>query len=125
MSHFTVVLQTLKEHQLFAKCSKCEFLLRSMTFFGHIISSEGFEVDPRKTEVVKNLQRPLTPIDIRSFLGLVGYYRSLKDGFAYIVSPLTTLTQKYKKFKRSEACENIVEMLKDRVSFAPLNFTRG
>ena len=52
--HLRVVLQTLKQHQLFAKYSKCEFWLRSVTFLGHIVSSEAVEVDPRKMEAVKN-----------------------------------------------------------------------
>ena len=52
MNHFRVVLQVLKEHQLFAKYSKCEFWLRSVAFLGHIISSEGVEVDPRRTDAV-------------------------------------------------------------------------
>ena len=72
MSNLRVALQTLKEHQLFSKYNKCEFWLRSGTFLGHIFSSEGVEVDPRKMKVVKNWPRPLTPIDIRSFLGLAG-----------------------------------------------------
>ena len=57
MGHLTVVLQTFKEHQLYDKYSKCEFWLRSVTFLGHIISSEGVEVDLRKTEAVKNCPR--------------------------------------------------------------------
>ena len=77
MNHLRVVLQVLKENQLFAMYCKCEFWLRSVTFLGHIISSEGVEVDPRKTEAVKNCPRPLTPTDIRSFLGLADYYRML------------------------------------------------
>ena len=77
MNHLRVVLQVLKENQLFAMYCKCEFWLRSVTFLGHIISSEGVEVDPRTTEAVKNLPRPLTATDIRSFFGLAGYYRGL------------------------------------------------
>ena len=73
MGHLRVVIQTQKEHQLFAKYRKCEFLLRSMTFLRNIIPCEGALVDPRKTKVVKNWPRPLTPTDIRSFLGLAGY----------------------------------------------------
>ena len=92
MDHLRVVLQVLKEHHLFAKYIKCEFWLRSLTFLGHIFSSEGVEVDPRKIEAVKNYPRPLTLTDIRSFLGLAGYYRRFVDGFASISSPLTTLT---------------------------------
>ena len=76
-----------------------------MAFLGHIISSEGVEVDPRKTEAVKNWSRPLTPTVIKSFLGVAGYYRRFVDGFASISSPLTTLTQKGMKFEWSETCE--------------------
>ena len=67
-----MVLQTLKEHKLFAKYDKCEFWLRSVTFLAHIISTKGVVVDPRKMEAVKNWPRPLTQIDIRNFLGLAG-----------------------------------------------------
>ena len=72
MGHLRVVLQVLKEHQLFTKYNKCDFWLRSVAFLGHIISSEGIEVDPKKTEVVKYCPRPLTPTDIRSLLCLAG-----------------------------------------------------
>ena len=65
---------------MYAKYSKRMFLLRSVTFLGHIISSEGVEVDPRKTEAMKNWPRLLTPTDIRSFLGLEGYYHRFLDG---------------------------------------------
>ena len=76
-----------------------------MTFLGHIICSEGVEVDPKKIEAVRNWPKPLTPTDIRSFLGLSCYYRRFVSGFASIASPLNTLTQKSKKFEWSEACE--------------------
>ena len=70
------------------------------------------------TEAVKNCPKPLTLTVIRSFLGLASYYRRFMDGFASIASPLTTLTQKSKKFEWSEACEKIVQILKDRLTFA-------
>ena len=59
-----IVLHVLKEYQLFAKYSKCQFRLRSVSFLGHIVSSEGIEVDPKKMEAVKNWPRPFTPTDI-------------------------------------------------------------
>ena len=93
-----VVLQTLKEHQLYEKYSKCDFGLRSVTFIGHIISSEGVGVDARKMKTLKNWPRPLAPTNITSFLGLASYYRRFVDGFVSIASPLTNLTQKNKKF---------------------------
>ena len=104
MDHLRAVLKTLKEHQLFAKYRKCEYWSRSVTFFGHIISIEGVEVDPRKMEAMKNWPGPLTKTDIRSFLGLAGYYRWFVVGFASIASLLITLTQKSKKFEWSKAC---------------------
>ena len=104
MGHLRVLLQTLREHQLYAKYGKWEFWLWSVIFLGHIIPSKGDEVYPRKI-VVKNWPRPLTPTNIRSFLGLAGYYRRFIDGFASIGSPLTTLTQNNKNFEWSKACE--------------------
>ena len=62
-----MVLQVLDENQLFAKYSKCEFLLRLMTFLGHIISSEKVEVDPRKTKALKNWPRPLLQPTLGAF----------------------------------------------------------
>ena len=69
MNYLRVVLHVLKENQLFAKYSKYEFLFRLVAFICHIISSERFEVDLRKTEAVKNWSKPLTPSNIRIFLG--------------------------------------------------------
>ncbi|WMV14113.1 hypothetical protein MTR67_007498 [Solanum verrucosum] len=117
--HLWIVLQVLKDQQLFAKFSKCEFWLRSMPFLGHIFSCKGLEVDPKKTDAVKSWPRPLTPSDIRSFLSLVGYYRSFVEGFSLIASPSTPLTQKKVKFIWSKACEKYFQELKDRLTSAP------
>ncbi|XP_075088377.1 uncharacterized protein LOC142170378 [Nicotiana tabacum] len=73
--HLRIVLQTLQDHKLYAKFSKCEFWLRSVAFLGYVISGEGVKVDFQKIEVVKNWPRPTSVSDIRSFLGLARYYR--------------------------------------------------
>ncbi|WMV49638.1 hypothetical protein MTR67_043023 [Solanum verrucosum] len=93
-THLRVVLQTLKDRQLFAKFNKCKFWLQSVAFLQHIVSSEGIQVDSHNIEDVKQWPRPTSPMDIISFLGLAGYYRRFMEGFSSIVSPLTTLTQK-------------------------------
>ena len=73
--HLRAVLQTLREHRLFAKFSKCEFWLERVQFLGHVIFDEGIQVDPAKVEAVVSWQRPRNATEIRSFLGLAGYYR--------------------------------------------------
>lgn len=67
-----------------------------MAFLGHIILGDGIRVDPKKTYMVKNLPRSLSPFDIRSILGLAKYYRRIIEGFSSIASPLSRLTQKGK-----------------------------
>ena len=111
-SHLRVVLQTLKDRQLFVKFSKCEFWLQSVAFLGHIVSSEGIRVDLQKREALKQWPRTTSATDIRSFLGQTGYYRRFVEGFSSIASPLTRLTQKMVKFQWSDDCEKSFAELK-------------
>src|SRR4051812_25234804 len=66
--HLCLVLEKLREHQLYAKFSKCEFWLKEVGFLGHVISREGIAVDPTKVESVTNWQSPTSVKEIRSFL---------------------------------------------------------
>ncbi|KAD5960634.1 hypothetical protein E3N88_12106 [Mikania micrantha] len=92
--HLKTVLELLKNEQLYAKFSKCEFWLREVQFLGHVINSNGIHVDPAKIEAIKNWHVPTTPTEIRSFLGLAGYYRRFISNFSKIALPLTKLTHK-------------------------------
>ncbi|KAL4028661.1 hypothetical protein IC575_011869 [Cucumis melo] len=103
--HLHQVLETLRANKLYAKFSKCEFWLRKVTFLGHVVSSEGVSVDPAKIEAVTNWTRPSTVSEIRSFLGLAGYYRRFVEDFSRIASPLTQLTRKGTPFVWSPAEE--------------------
>jgi hypothetical protein len=73
--HLRIVLQCLRDHKLYAKFSKCEFWLKSVKFLGHIISQDGISVDPSKVQEVMDWKPPKSVHQIRSFLGLAGYYR--------------------------------------------------
>ena len=92
--------------------------MRLLAFLGHIIFSDGVDVDPRKIKAVKNYPRPLTPANIRSFFGLAGYYRRFLDYFVSIASSLTTLTQKNVKYEWLEVRERSFQILKDRLTTA-------
>ncbi|OMO86567.1 reverse transcriptase [Corchorus capsularis] len=92
--HLRIVLQILREHRLYAKLSKCEFWLTQVAFLGHIVSKDGICVDPAKIEAILNWESPRTVTEIRSFLGLAGYYRRFVEGFSLIAAPLTRLTRK-------------------------------
>jgi hypothetical protein len=94
-----LVLQKLREHELYAKFSKCEFWLKEVAFLGHIITNGGIAVDLSKVSEVLKWEPPRTVCEIRSFLGLAGYYRRFVEGFSKIVKPLTTLLEKDREFK--------------------------
>jgi len=67
-------------------------------FLGHVISAKGIAMDPAKVEAVVKWESPMLATEIRSFVGLTGYYRRFIEGFSKIVSPLTLLTQKDQPF---------------------------
>ncbi|GJT82339.1 putative reverse transcriptase domain-containing protein [Tanacetum coccineum] len=69
-----LILELLEKEKLFEKFSKCKFWLQEVRFLGHVVNNEGIHVDPSKIEVVKNWKPSKTPTEIRSFLGLTGYY---------------------------------------------------
>ena len=118
--HLRVVLQILREDQLYAKFSKCQFWLDSVAFLGHVISAEGVNVDPQKIEKIVNWKPPTNVTEIRSFLGLAGYYRKFVEGFSKLVAPLTKLTRKEENFVWSEACQQSFDELKRKLTSTPV-----
>jgi hypothetical protein len=89
-------------------------------FLGHIISAEGISVDPRKVEAVLKWERPTNITEIRSFLGLAGYYRRFIEGFSTIAIPMTRLTRKETKWEWTQECEESFQELKKRLTTAPV-----
>ncbi|XP_024965100.1 uncharacterized protein LOC112505422, partial [Cynara cardunculus var. scolymus] len=109
-THLRQMLEFLEK--LYAKFSKCEFWLRKVQFLGHVISGEGISVDPFKIEAIQNWEQPKNASEIRSFLGLAGYYRRFIKDFSNISVPLTSLTRKAVKFVWNEEQEKAFSALK-------------
>jgi hypothetical protein len=118
--HLRVVLEKLRIHRIYVKFSKCEFWLERVDFLGHILTAEGVAVDPEKVEAVSNWQRPTNVSEIRSFLGLAGYYRRFIEGFSKIAQPMMELLKKEKKFAWTESCERSFQELKQRLTTTPV-----
>jgi hypothetical protein len=105
VDHLRVVLTRLREHQLYAKFSKCEFWLREVPFLGHVLSDGGIMVDPTKVQEVLNWKAPISVHEVWSFLGLAGYYRRFILDFSKIAKPMTRLLQKDMKFVWTPECD--------------------
>ena len=97
--HLRIFLQTLREKQLYAKFSKCEFWLNEVIFLGHVVFENDIFVDSRKVEAIVNLERSKNITEIRSFLGLARYYRRFMEHFSLIIAPLTRFTRNGVKFE--------------------------
>jgi hypothetical protein len=96
--HLRMVLQVLREHQLYAKLIKCSFYREKIHYLGHIISKDGIVVDPENIEAIKEWSASKNMMEVRSFMGIASYYRRFIGGFSRIAHPITSLQRKDKKF---------------------------
>jgi hypothetical protein len=117
--HLRIILQQLQNHKLYAEFSKCEFWLDSVKFWGHTISEECISLDPSKVQEVMDWKAPKTVHQIRSFLGLEGYYHHFIPDVSRISKPMTELLKKGVKFVWSEDCEKAFHTLRQQ-TIAPV-----
>jgi hypothetical protein len=110
--HLRVVLEKLRQNQLYAKFSKCDFWLEEVAFLGHVLTAKLVVVDPAKIEAVKEWEQPHNVTDIRSFLSLAGYYRRFIENFSKIAKPMTNLLEKTNEFEWTPECEHKFHTLK-------------
>ena len=103
--HLRIVLQLLRDHQLYAKFSMFEFWLTEVGFLGHVVSASGVSVDLGKVEAVMSWERPKSVFEIRSFLGLAGYYWRFIEEV---------------KFVWDDSCERVFQEFKRRLTSAPI-----
>jgi hypothetical protein len=110
--HLHTVLQRLRDHRLYAKLSKCDFWLREIKFLCHTISQDGISVDAEKVQEAMDWKPPTTVRQIRSLLGLAGYYWRFILDFSRIAKPMTDLLKKGVKFDWSQKCEEAFHTLR-------------
>ena len=118
--HLRMTLKLLREQKLYAKLSKCVFYKYRIQYLGHIISNEGIFVDPKKIEAIMNWPTPRNVIDVRSFMGLAGYYKRFIEGFSKVSHPVTSLQKKGIKFEWTPRCEESFQQLKNILTRAPI-----
>jgi ribonuclease HI len=114
--HLRIVLQWLRDHQQYAKFSKCEFWIKEVPFLGHVVSPEGITVDPDKVKEVLEWKTPTTVSLVQSFLGLASYYRWFIPNFSKTTKPITELLKKGNKYLWSEAYDEAFKHLKKLLS---------
>jgi hypothetical protein len=118
--HLRLVLQVLREHQLYAKFNKCDFFQKQIHYLGHVLSGEGVAVDPDKIRSIVEWPTPKDVSDIRSFMGLVGYYRRFIKDFSKIGCPIIALQKKGTNFMWTRQCEERFQTLKHLLTHAPV-----
>jgi hypothetical protein len=127
--HLQQVFSILEQHELYLKKSKCSFTQSSLEYLGHIISSNGVATDPQKTQAIANRPVPSDVKQLRSFLGLSGYYRKFIKNYGIISRPLTDLLKKHTLFHWNQDLQTSFEALKQALITAPVlalpDFTQG
>jgi hypothetical protein len=111
--HLRLVLQCLREHKLYGKLSKCSFYQSRIHYLGHAISGEGIIVDLAKVEAIMEWPAMMNVTEVRSFMGLAGYYGRFVEGFSKIENLITELQKKKKKFVWIKKCTESFRRLEE------------
>jgi hypothetical protein len=120
LQHLEAVFAKLREVNLKLNPGKCCFATRNIAFLGHVVSREGTRPDPSKIDAVVHFPVPKTVTDVRSFLGLTGYYRNYVQGYAQLAVPLFELTKKEVAFVWDLGCQSAFEALKGALVADPV-----
>ena len=115
-----LVFIRLRAADLKLKPKKCEFFRSELLYLGHIVSGDGIRCDPAKVEAVQQWIAPRTCKQVRQFLGTVNYYHRFIKSFAHIANPLFAISNKKHAFKWSEECHLAFELLKVKLTEAPI-----
>lgn len=114
------IFDRFRETNFKVQLDKSEFLRKEVLYLGHTITKDGLKPNNDKIEAVLNFPLPRTVTEIKSFLGLIGYYRKLIKDFAKIVKPMTYCLKKNKKIIKDDENKNAFETCKTLLTNAPL-----
>lgn len=122
LAHLRDVFERLKRAGLTVKLKKCQFGRSEVSLLGHVVGRGQIKPDPKKIQAVQEYPQPRTKTDVRSFLGLAGYYRKFIPNFASLTEPLTNLTRKNaaEKVKWDDDCETAFQDIKSKLVMAPV-----
>ncbi|KAK1649120.1 hypothetical protein QYE76_066925 [Lolium multiflorum] len=120
LDHLRVVFNALRDARLYGNLEKCTFCTNRVAFLGYVVTAQGIEVDPAKIEAIESWPQPKTVTQVRSFLGLAGFYRRFVKDFGSIAAPLNELTKKDVPFVWGDAQQEAFMILKDKLTHAPL-----
>ena len=120
VENLSKVFERFREAGLKLKPKKCHLFATEVEFLRHVVSAEGIQTNPKKTESIKNWPTPTCVKEVRSFLGLCSYYRRFIYQFSDIAKPLHNLTKKGQAFLWTEECMNAFVTLKQKLTEAPV-----
>ena len=117
------MFERLRHAKLKLGAPKCTFAAKEVSYLGHRVTEGGLLADPSLLAAIRDIPPPKTATEVRSFLGLAGYYRRYVKGFATIAAPLHALTRKDALFHWSEDCQAAFDQLKARLTTSPICFS--